>query len=152
MQFDKQRAGRKVSPSFLFVRGSPAAQQFLQKWREAANRSHTLEDGAVLDELLRLPEVNSALSIQIVSEVPLEHSGTAWTNNPCVHALKFHWHHAMKLIFPWHADNVQRERGGRGGWFPLIGIQCWTLKAWAAAVKCKVLRTGRAFYQVVHWD
>lgn len=69
LQFSKDDPDRKVSPSFLFLRGSESSRQFLDKWWEAANSSHSTEDGAVLNKLLHDPAVNSALSIQLLPEV-----------------------------------------------------------------------------------
>ena len=65
----KDEADRKISPSFIFVRGSEPAQQFLKKWWDAANSSHTTEDGMVLNKLMRDPEVTTTLNIQLFPEV-----------------------------------------------------------------------------------
>lgn len=69
LQFNKTDKLRRVSPSFLFLRGTEPAKIFLEKWWQAANSSHAGDDGAILDELLREREVNTALSIQMLPEV-----------------------------------------------------------------------------------
>lgn len=62
--------GRTISPSFLYFRGSKPARDFLAKWLETANKSGSPEDGKILDTLLRDPDVNAKLNIQMLPEVP----------------------------------------------------------------------------------
>lgn len=71
VQFSKPGLQRRISPSFLFMRGSEASQAFLDRWSVSMNTSHAADDGALFNKLLHEAEVNKALSIQLLPEVKL---------------------------------------------------------------------------------
>ena len=68
LQFPADK-NRTISPSFLYFRGSEASRDFIGKWYAAANKSTVDEDGVILNRLLRDPDTNAPLNVELLPEV-----------------------------------------------------------------------------------